>query len=181
MVSASPHVSKTLGSSSLSSSRSGLVPVASLMSSRHSATTERVRSPSMSILMRPRSSTSSLLNWTTRLPSIAAGSTGAMSTSGSPVTSIPPLWIERWRGKSITSRHSSRKCCQLCGLMSGGGTEPNIESSTSSLNQRSTPLASRSSSSAEKPSALPICRIAMRGWNVTTLQTIPVRSGPYLS
>src|SRR6266481_6118160 len=65
--------------------------------------------------------------------------------------------------------------------MSGGGTAPVIESSTSSVNQRSTPLANRSTSSAENPSALPTCRIAMRGWKVTTLQTIPVRSHPYLS
>ena len=54
-------------------------------------------------------------------------------------------------------------------------------SSTSSVNHRSTPFASRSSSSFEKPSALPTCRIAIRGWKVTTLQTIPVRSHPYLS
>jgi hypothetical protein len=65
--------------------------------------------------------------------------------------------------------------------MSGGGTEPVIESSTSSVNHRSTPLASLSSSSAENPSALPTWRIAIRGWKVTTLHTIPVRSQPYLS
>ena len=54
---------------------------------------------------------------------------------------------------------------------------------TSSLRpyQPSASLASRSMTVSGKPIAAPTWRIAMRGRNVTTLATMPVRSAPYLS
>ena len=55
-------------------------------------------------------STSRLSNWTTTRSTIVARSIGAMSMSGAAVTSIPPEWIERWRGKpSIRAQNSSQR------------------------------------------------------------------------
>ena len=55
-------------------------------------------------------STSRLSNWTTTRSGIVARSSGAMSMSGAAVTSIPPLWIDRWRGKpSIRAQNSSQR------------------------------------------------------------------------
>ena len=55
-------------------------------------------------------STSRLSNWTTTRSTIVARSIGAMSMSGAAVTSIPPLWIERWRGKpSMRAQNSSQR------------------------------------------------------------------------
>ena len=121
---------------------------------------------------------------------MVAGSTGTMSMSGSPVTSIPPTWMERWRGKLRTWLQSAVNCRQgaLPAEREGESTPPRCSnpawattSSIDSGNQESTDLASLSTTSGGKPSALPTCRAAIRGWKVTTLQTIPVRSQPYLS
>ena len=55
-------------------------------------------------------STSRLSNWTTTRSTIVARSIGAMSMSGAAVTSMPPEWIERWRGKpSIRAQNSSQR------------------------------------------------------------------------
>ena len=55
-------------------------------------------------------STSRLSYWTTTRPGIVARSSGAMSTSGAAVTSMPPEWIDRWRGKpSIRAQSSSQR------------------------------------------------------------------------
>ena len=125
---------------------------------------------------------SSLLNWTTTRPSIRAGSTGAMSISGRPVTTMPPTWMERWRGKPCTSSTRRRKWPHSAeSSRSGALAAMSALVSRASANQRSTPLARRSIRSGGKPSALPTWRMAMRGRNVTTLQTIPVRSQPYVS
>ena len=55
-------------------------------------------------------STSRLSNWTTTRSTIVARSIGAMSMSGAAVTSMPPEWIDRWRGKpSIRAQNSSQR------------------------------------------------------------------------
>jgi len=55
-------------------------------------------------------STSRLSNWTTTRPGIVARSSGAMSISGAAVTSMPPVWIERWRGKpSMRAQNASQR------------------------------------------------------------------------
>ena len=55
-------------------------------------------------------STSRLSYWTTTRSGIVARSSGAMSMSGAAVTSMPPLWIERWRGKpSMRAQNSSQR------------------------------------------------------------------------
>ena len=69
-----------------------------------------IPSPSRSSLISLSVSTSRLSNWTTTRSVIVARSSGAMSMSGAAVTSIPPLWIERWRGKpSIRAQNSSQR------------------------------------------------------------------------
>ena len=69
-----------------------------------------IPSPSRSSLISFSSSTSRLSNWTTTRSCIVARSIGAMSMSGAAVTSIPPEWIERWRGKpSIRAQNSSQR------------------------------------------------------------------------
>src|ERR1700704_4137517 len=78
----------------------------------------------MSILIRPRSSTSSLSNWTTTRPGMVAGSTGTMSISGSPVTSIPPTWMEGWRGKVRTWVRRGGKAERFADLP---GSHPGLE------------------------------------------------------
>ena len=109
---------------------------------------------------------------------MVAGSTGAMSISGSPVTSIPPTWIDRWRGKLRTWLQRAVNCRQ--GALPVRCSKPAwaVVSSIDCGNQESTDLASLSTTSGGKPSALPTWRAAIRGWKVTTLQTIPVRSQP---
>ena len=55
-------------------------------------------------------STSRLSYWTTTRSAIVARSIGAMSISGAAVTSIPPEWIDRWRGKpSMRAQNSSQR------------------------------------------------------------------------
>ena len=67
-------------------------------------------SPSRSSLISLSSSTSRLSNWTTTRSGIVARSIGAMSMSGAAVTSMPPEWIDRWRGKpSIRAQNSSQR------------------------------------------------------------------------
>ena len=59
-------------------------------------------------------STSRLSNWTTTRSTIVARSSGAISMSGAAVTSIPPEWIERWRGKpSMRAQNSSQRSQSL--------------------------------------------------------------------
>ena len=57
-------------------------------------------------------STSRLSYWTTTRSGIVARSIGAMSMSGAAVTSMPPEWIERWRGKPSMRAHSSSQRSQ---------------------------------------------------------------------
>ena len=57
-------------------------------------------------------STSRLSNWTTTRPGIVARSSGAMSISGACVMSIPPTWMERWRGRPSIRAHSSSQRSQ---------------------------------------------------------------------
>src|SRR4029077_16295425 len=83
------------------------------MSSKASATTDKVRSPSMSILIRPRSSTSSLLNWTTRRPSMVAGSTRAMSASGSAVRREPHQRLACHQHAAVVDGEMARKVLHL--------------------------------------------------------------------
>ncbi len=54
-----------------------------------------------------RVSTSRLSYWVTTRPGIVARSRGAMSMRGAAVTSIPPVWIDRWRGKPSIRAHIS--------------------------------------------------------------------------
>ncbi|KRT62510.1 MAG: hypothetical protein XU10_C0026G0023 [Chloroflexi bacterium CSP1-4] len=57
-------------------------------------------------------SMSRLSYWTTTRPGIEARSSGAMSTSGARVTSMPPTWMPRWRGKPSMRAHSSSQRSQ---------------------------------------------------------------------
>ena len=68
--------------------------------------------PSRSSLISLRVSTSRLSNWTTTRPGMVARSSGAMSISGAAVTSIPPEWIDRWRGNPSIRAHSSSQRSQ---------------------------------------------------------------------
>ncbi len=69
-------------------------------------------SPSRSSLISFIVSTSRLSYWTTTRSGIVARSMGAMSMSGAAVTSMPPEWIERWRGKPSMRAHSSSQRSQ---------------------------------------------------------------------
>ena len=71
-----------------------------------------IPSPSRSSLISFIVSTSRLSYWTTTRSFIVARSIGAMSMSGAAVTSIPPEWIERWRGKPSMRAHSSSQRSQ---------------------------------------------------------------------
>ena len=62
--------------------------------------------PSRSILIRPRSSRSSLSHCTIVRSRIVAHSTGATRTSGSRVMTMPPEWMPMWRGKPSMRRQS---------------------------------------------------------------------------
>ena len=64
-------------------------------------------------------SMSRLSNWTTTRPGMVACSSGAMSTSGARVTSMPPTWIERCRGRPSMRAHSSSQRSQ--------GERPSVE------------------------------------------------------
>ncbi len=64
-------------------------------------------------------STSRLSNWTTTRPGMVARSSGAMSTSGARVTSMPPTWMERWRGRPSMRAQSSSQRSQ--------GERPSVE------------------------------------------------------
>ncbi len=57
-------------------------------------------------------STSRLSYWTTTRPGMLARSSGAMSTSGARVMSMPPTWMPRWRGKPSMRAHSSSQRSQ---------------------------------------------------------------------
>ena len=100
-------MAKTSGRSSGSSSRSSRTPQSASMSRRASSMAESMRRPSRSSLISLSVSTSRLSYWTTTRPGIVARSSGAMSTSGAAVTSMPPVWIERCRGKPSRRAHSS--------------------------------------------------------------------------
>ena len=66
--------------------------------------------PSRSSLISLIVSTSRLSYWTTTRSGIVARSSGAMSMSGAAVTSMPPEWMERWRGKpSMRAQNSSQR------------------------------------------------------------------------
>ena len=72
--------------------------------------TPSVRSASRSILISPASSTLSLSHWQTKRPGMVAGSSGTISASGAPVISMPPLWMERWRGQPSIWRSRVTRC-----------------------------------------------------------------------
>ena len=57
-----------------------------------------MRRPSRSSLISLIVSMSRLSYWTTTRPGMVARSSGAMSISGAAVMSMPPVWIDRWRG-----------------------------------------------------------------------------------
>ena len=80
-----------------------------------SSMAESMPRPSRSSLMSLIVSTSRLSYWTTTRPGIVARSSGAMSISGAAVMSIPPMWIERWRGKPSMRAHSSSQRSQARG------------------------------------------------------------------
>src|ERR1035437_4260660 len=138
------------------------------MRSRHSAIAESVRRPSRSILMRPRSSTSSLLNCTTTRPGMVARSTGATSTSGSPVTSMPPTWMPRCRGVPSICSSTSMNCFHGSDACWSEESTPALSSAaaTSTMYQPSTDVASRSMSVCGNPIAAPTWRIAMVGGEI---------------
>ena len=60
-------------------------------------------SPSRSNFTRPAAAESSLSHWSTDRPSMRAHSIGQNSSSGRSAITMPPEWMPRWRGKSITS------------------------------------------------------------------------------
>ncbi len=101
-----------MGSSKERPSRSGRSPVVASMISRASAMAESILSPRISILIRPTSSRESLSHWVTARLGMVAGSLGTISIRGEPVMIIPPLWMERCRGKPSICQHRSKSCCQ---------------------------------------------------------------------
>ena len=74
-------------------------------------TTPSVRRLSRSIFTRPSCSTSSLSYWVTTRSGMVARSIGTRSMSGVRVTSMPPTWMPRWRGKPSISAQSWRSHC----------------------------------------------------------------------
>jgi hypothetical protein len=113
-VSAAWSISKTSGTSSGRRSRSMQTAQSCSINWSVSSIAASIPSPSRSSLMSLSVSTSRLSNWTTTRLSIVARSIGAMSMSGAAVTSIPPEWIERWRGKpSIRAQNSSQRSQSL--------------------------------------------------------------------
>src|SRR3990172_9485808 len=111
-VSAAPIMAKTSGRSSGRRSRSTWTPQSAWMSRRASSMADSMRSPSRSSLMSFIDSMSRLSYWTTTRPGIEARSSGAMSTSGARVTSMPPTWMPRWGGKPSMRAHSSSQRSQ---------------------------------------------------------------------
>ena len=127
-VSAAWSISKTSGISSGMWSRSRQTAQSCSMSWTHSSMAASMPRPSRSSLISFIVSTSRLSNWTTTRSVIVARSMGAMSMSGAAVTSMPPEWIDRWRGKPSMRAHSSSQRSQSerpateprCGCSSGG-------------------------------------------------------------
>ena len=82
-----------------------------VMSRSASSIAESIRRPSRSSLMSLIVSMSRLSYWTTTRPGMVARSSGAMSMSGAAVISIPPVWMDRWRGnpsmRAVSSSHRS--------------------------------------------------------------------------
>ena len=161
-VSAAWSMSKTSGISSGSESRTTQVAQSCSISCRVSSIAASIPSPSRSSLMSLSSSTSRLSNWTTTRSFIVARSIGAMSMRGAAVTSIPPEWIDRCRGKrSIRAQNSSQRSQsdmptvlppRACGPCSGSILA--TELCGSALPSRSTPIPPRISPSvAPLPSA----------------------------
>ena len=101
---------KTSGTSSGRRSRSTQAAQSRSMSWSVSSIAASMPRPSRSSLISLSVSTSRLSNWTTTRSGIVARSSGAMSISGAAVTSMPPLWIERWRGKpSMRAQNASQR------------------------------------------------------------------------
>ena len=111
-VSAAPSISNTSGISSGMRSRSRQTAQSCSMSWTVSSMAASIPRPSRSSLISFIVSTSRLSYWTTTRSFIVARSTGAMSMSGAAVTSMPPEWMERWRGKPSMRAHSSSQRSQ---------------------------------------------------------------------
>ncbi len=80
--------------------------------------------PSRSNFTRPAAAQSSLSHWSTERPSMRAHSIGQNSSSGRSAITMPPEWMPRWRGKSITSAASASASggiagARVCGLVGG--------------------------------------------------------------
>jgi len=97
--------------------RSGRTPVRCGSVPETRPRTDSVRSPSISS-DQPQVLDVVLVELNDAPPSIVAGSDRRNVHERSPVTSIPPLWMERMARKVLPLAQSSRNCCQLCGLMS---------------------------------------------------------------
>ncbi len=110
-VSAAWIMRKTSGMSSGSRSRSTTTAQSAVMSLSASSIADSMRRPSRSSLISLIVSMSRLSYWTTTRPGMVARSSGAMSISGAAVMSMPPVWIDRWRGKpsmrAVSSSHRS--------------------------------------------------------------------------
>ena len=98
--------------------------------------------PSRSNFTSPAAAQSSLSHWSTERPSMRAHSIGQNSTSGRSAITMPPEWMPRWRGKSITALASSSASGGIAGgrvVASGpsSGTPSRVRSRCVRSNRRS--------------------------------------------
>ena len=85
--------------------------------------------PRRSNFTSPAAAQSSLSHWSTERPSMRAHSIGQNSSSGRSAITMPPEWMPRWRGKSITSAASSSASGGIDGArVWGGGPSSGIPS-----------------------------------------------------
>src|SRR5216110_3140523 len=109
--------SYTAGSSKSMRERSGGVPSRTAIRSTHSSTSDSMPSARKSILMKRASSQESLSHWHTTRSSMAARSSGTISTSGRLEMTIPPTCCEMCRGSPAISSASSHSSFQSGALL----------------------------------------------------------------
>src|SRR5216110_949078 len=109
--------SYTAGSSKSMRERSGGDPSRTAIRSTHSSTSDSMPSARKSILMKRASSQESLSHWHTTRSSMAARSSGTISTSGRLEMTIPPTCCEMCRGSPAISSASSHSSFQSGALL----------------------------------------------------------------
>ena len=114
-------------------------------------------------MRKPASAQESLSHWAICRPSIAAGCTGQMSTSGVVERTIPPGCWEAWRGRPHASRASFASARHRPDRARAAPIASSMSSATDSgRSYMSTVRATRSISPGGSPRTLPKSRTAAR-------------------